>query len=337
MANPNHLAKLTEGVEAWNTWRRNNSDIRPDLSKAVLSNLVLVGANLEEANLQEADFSGSDLTEADIALADLQGANLLKVSLHSADLTGVDLHEANLAKADIRGADFREAILKDTNFAEASLMKTFFLNVNLSTAKHLETCFHFGPSVLDHGTLAQSGNLPLKFLRGCGFSDKFIEYIPSLFQDEAIQFYSCFISYSSQDQAFVERLYNDLQGAGVRCWFAPEDMKIGDKIRQRIDESIKVFDKLLIILSKHSLQSDWVEDEVESAIEQERKKHSTVLFPIRVDQEIMDTDNAWAAKVRRSRHIGDFSHWKDHDAYKKAFDRLLRDLKESAEEGKPSS
>jgi hypothetical protein len=31
--------------------------------------------------------------------------------------------------------------------------------------------------------------------------------------------------------------------------------------------------------------------------------------------------------IRRTRHIGDFSRWKDHDAYQQAFERLLRDLK----------
>lgn len=41
----------------------------------------------------------------------------------------------------------------------------------------------------------------------------------------------------------------------------------------------------------------------------------------------MDTDAAWAASIRRTRHIGDFTRWKDHDAYQKAFERLLRDLK----------
>ena len=41
----------------------------------------------------------------------------------------------------------------------------------------------------------------------------------------------------------------------------------------------------------------------------------------------METAKAWAADVRRQRHIGDFSAWKDHDRYGKAFDRLLRDLR----------
>ena len=41
----------------------------------------------------------------------------------------------------------------------------------------------------------------------------------------------------------------------------------------------------------------------------------------------MDTDKARASKLRRSRHIGDFTQWKDHDEYQKAFDRLMKDLK----------
>jgi hypothetical protein len=41
----------------------------------------------------------------------------------------------------------------------------------------------------------------------------------------------------------------------------------------------------------------------------------------------METDQAWAADILRTRHIGDFSRWKDHDAYQQAFERLLRDLK----------
>ena len=52
-----------------------------------------------------------------------------------------------------------------------------------------------------------------------------------------------------------------------------------------------------------------------------------VLFPIRLDSAVMDTDQAWAADIRRTRHVGDFSRWKDYDAYQKAFERLLRDLK----------
>ena len=47
----------------------------------------------------------------------------------------------------------------------------------------------------------------------------------------------------------------DLQNKGVRCWFASEDMKIGDRLRPRLDETIRVYDKLLLVLSKASVAS----------------------------------------------------------------------------------
>jgi hypothetical protein len=51
------------------------------------------------------------------------------------------------------------------------------------------------------------------------------------------------------------------------------------------------------------------------------------LFPVRLNDTVMDTDYSWAADIRRNRHIGDFTACKDHDSYQKTFDRLLRDLK----------
>ena len=75
------------------------------------------------------------------------------------------------------------------------------------------------------------------------------------------------------------------------------------------------------------LKSPWVEKEVETAFEKERQQSRTVLFPIRLDDAVMETEQAWAADIRRMRHIRDFHNWKIYDSYKKAFDRLLRDLK----------
>jgi hypothetical protein len=148
----------------------------------------------------------------------------------------------------------------------------------------------------------------------------------SMKEGAATIYYPCFISYSHQDEDFAQKLHADLKSKGVRCWFALQDMRIGDKIRPTIDRSIQAHDKLLLILSEHSINSDWVGAEVETALEKENKLKQPVLFPIRLDRAVMDTDQAWAAHIRRTRHIGDFSHWKDHDAYQQAFERLLRDL-----------
>ena len=86
-------------------------------------------------------------------------------------------------------------------------------------------------------------------------------------------------------------------------------------------------DKVLLILSKHAIESDWVEDEVTKAFAEERTRKQLVLFPVRLDDAVIKTTEAWAGKLRDNRMIGDFRRWKDHDAYQKALERVLRDLK----------
>jgi len=50
-----------------------------------------------------------------------------------------------------------------------------------------------------------------------------------------------------------------------------------------IDQNIRIHDKLLLILSENSVNSQWVEQEVESTLEKERQESHLVLFPIRLD------------------------------------------------------
>jgi hypothetical protein len=251
----------------------------------------------------------------------LTGADLTWARLYGTDLAGVDLIRAILNRADLTGADLTEA-----NLREANLANTVFGDTTLSNVKGLDLCMHEGPSTIDHRTLQRSGPLPLSFLRGVGLPDNLIDYLPSLL-NQPIQYFSCFISYSSKDQEFADRLHADLQDKGVRCWFAPHDMPIGGKIIDAIDEAIRLRDKVLLILSEHSVASDWVEEEVTRALDEERSRKATVLFPIRVDDAVLNTREAWAHGLRIQRHVGDFRLWEKRDAYQKALERVLHDLK----------
>ena len=127
--------------------------------------------------------------------------------------------------------------------------------------------------------------------------------------DPLIQFYSCFISYASKDNSFAERLYADLQNTGVRCWFARKHMKIGDRIRDTIDQQIRLREKLLVILSSASIASPWVEDEVEAALEEERTspERRTVLVPIKIDNAVEETNRAWVRTIKRTS-----AYWRFH-------------------------
>jgi hypothetical protein len=309
---------LNGGVEQWNRWRDANQTLWPNL----------IRANLNEAELGGANLWGADLMGAALRLADLSGANLYDAELFGADLTGADVRGAQLGRADLRGANLSRALLDEADLTGATASGTVFADLDLSKAKGLDLVTHRGPSTIGIDTIYKSnGQIPEIFLRGCGVPEDFITYARSLVGKKAIDYYSCFISYSSKDDDFAQRLYADLQAKGVRCWFAPEDLKIGDKLRPRIDESIRLHDKLLLVLSGTSVSSQWVEQEVETALAREREgKAVAVLFPVRLDDAVMKSNAGWPALIKNTRHIGDFQLWKDHDAYQKALDRLLRDL-----------
>lgn len=307
------------------------ADLRgANLSGAILQNAALNGAFLSGTNLRGANLSGTVLQNADFSESVLCEADLSDSKLGGARLSSADLRGAILIGTDFTGTDLADVKLANANFLKARMAYTGIRNVDLSEVKNLESINHLGPSSVGIDTIYKShGNIPEKFLRGCGVPEDFITYMRSL-TGKAIEFYSCFISYSSKDEEFAKRLHADLQHEGVRCWFAPEDLKIGDKFRVRIDESIRLHDKLLLVLSENSVSSQWVEDEVEAALEKEREQNKTMLFPVRLDSAVMDVKEGWPAAVRRNRHIGDFSDWKNHDSYRKAFDRLMRDLKAEA-------
>jgi uncharacterized protein YjbI with pentapeptide repeats len=334
MANEEHLQILRQGVSTWNKWREDNENLLPDLRYAnEIGVKDLSGVNFSQANLQgvHLGFSPEGVIVRDLILyrANLRLANLRDAAI-SANLNGANLSGANLSRAIIVFSTFWETQLTGTDFLYAKSDKNVFNNSNLSEAKNLESIRHYGPSSISIDTIYKSGgNIPEKFLRDCGVPEGFITYMRSLV-GKAIEFYSCFISYSSKDEEFAKRLYNDLQSEGVRCWFAPEDLKIGERFRVRIDESIRLYDKLLLVLSESSVASEWVEKEVETAFEKEREQKKTVLFPVMLDDAVLEAKTGWAADVRRSRHIGDFREWKNHDSYKKAFERLVRDLKAEA-------
>jgi TIR domain len=137
------------------------------------------------------------------------------------------------------------------------------------------------------------------------------------------------------DQTFAERLYADLQNKGVRCWFAPHNIQGGKKIHEQIDEAIRVYDRLLLILSEASMNSEWVKTEIAKARKRELREHRRILFPMRLvgfetlrDWECFDADTGKdSAREIREYFIPDFSDWKSHDSYQHAFERLLKDLK----------
>lgn len=334
MAIEKHVQIVKQGAEAINEFKRENPGVQLDLSGANLRR-----AQLEHADLREVKFCGINMEWADLRWADLMNA----------DFTGANLERADFHKADMQNANFKDAILLNTNLEDANLIganlsgaqfgHTRMYNTDFGDAEGLTTAKHDGPSILDMETISKSGYLPSVFLKGCGLSDPAVKAALAFDEKELEEslgsegdYYSCFISYSSRDSDFASQLYDDLQKYSVRCWIAERDMRTGDQIRDRIHKVIRKNEKLLLILSKNSVESSWVGNEVEKAFNEENDRGEPIIFPVRIDDAVMSTVKAWAETIRIARHIGDFSGWKDKAAYDKAFNKLLDDLKKNRED-----
>jgi uncharacterized protein YjbI with pentapeptide repeats len=144
MSGQKYVALLNQGVDGWNTWRRENPQVLPRLFAVNLRGANLRGANLRRAglhgahltgaNLTEADLRAANLTGADLSEADLRGANLREAVLIGADLSGAGLHGADLSKADLSEADLLEARLTGASLIEADLSRANLANANLHKA-----------------------------------------------------------------------------------------------------------------------------------------------------------------------------------------------------------
>lgn len=310
---------------------------KADLSSAFLRGANLVGANLTGATLIATNLSGKSLLSG----VDLSGANL-----SSADLRGCDLSGAFLSEAILIGTDFSGASLGGSSFLKATVSNTIFGNSDLSTVIGLEDIVHQGPSLISTDTFALSkGKIPEVFLLGCGLSDADIEYAKLSNSDlgneeiskilykmydvrasQAIQISPLFISYSHSNASFVDKLEAYLNKKGIRFW-RDVHHAIAGRLEKQIDRAMRLNPTVLLILSEHSVKSDWVEHEVRTARDLEKEIGRDVLCPVALDDSWKDSP--WPKRVMEQvmeYNILDFSAWQNESKFGSTFDKLIDGL-----------
>ena len=167
----------------------------------------------------------------------------------------------------------------------------------------------------------------LVFFEGAGVPHTLTEYLPGILETEPLKFFPCFISYSTKDEDFADRLSQDLNQAGVKTWKWQRDAVRGRDLHQSIDRAIRQYDKTILICSVNSLTSPRVEPEIVAALDKEkrikannaeRRKEALVagepppqvdadvLIPIRLDDTIFEWNSHLKIEVSR-RMISDFT------------------------------
>ncbi len=115
---------------------------------------------------------------------------------------------------------------------------------------------------------------------------------------------------------------------------ADNDMRGGGTLHEQIEGAIRTSDKLIVVLSASSIESDWVSKEIAFAKSRESAEKSKVLFPIRItsmerldEWEMVDsaTGTDLAADVRRY-FIPDFTEWKHEERFGDSLSLLVKSL-----------
>jgi len=343
MANPEHLKILKQGVDVWNEWRVENPGIKPDLSSIDLSH-----SNFQSTNLRCADFTGSDLQYANLKNTELLKARLVDVNLENADLSNAfveyadlsnsymyevyfectNLYAAKLNSAMLIAARIISSKIDEADFSNCEIGDTIFSNVDLSTTKGLESVKQSLPSSIGIDTIYKSkGKIPESFLRGAGVPKILIDNIRYLVDENPIEYYRCFLSFGEPDKEFATKLRSDLVNAGISVYFWPEDHKDGVKTQKEIHEKIYDCDKLLIVCSQESLARPPVVREIELALQRELSEGKDLLFPIMIDDYVLNNQHLYPNSDLKNNNMSDFCGCeKDMGKYREAFKRLMKGL-----------
>lgn len=348
---------LKHGVEAWNKWRQGNPDINPNLSEVSsgFSNFNFNGGNFRNTNLSRVNFNSTEFIDADFSNADLRESNFAGVSFDSATLTHAALGgarffncsfvNANLSFATLDNTVFTDVRLRGANFTGADLMNTIFLDTLLSEAKGLQKTESNPIIHLGIDSLSELHKLP-KEIQQATFTDNLMIEVSKLYQKEisttevddilyhihdlllgkSLQINPLFISYSHKDMPFVDVLDKKLRDQGLRVWRDIHDASSG-RLEKVVSRAISRNPTVVLVLSKNSINSDWVQHEARLARELEIELKRDILCPIALDKSWENC--SWPARLQeqiREYNILDFSNWKKGNDLDVKFRKLIEGL-----------
>lgn len=159
---------------------------------------------------------------------------------------------------------------------------------------------------------------------------------PTMLQPD-YEYFSCFISYNHNDKHFCKRLHKKMKSYGIACWMDDHQLLPGDDILEQIERGIEEWDKVLLVCSEHSLNSIWVEREIDKAIQKEEKLSKErggkmlAIIPLNLDGYLFRWTSG-KASILKGRLAADFTGWeKNSRKFNAQVDRIATALRADQE------
>jgi DNA-binding response OmpR family regulator len=151
------------------------------------------------------------------------------------------------------------------------------------------------------------------------FKNEVLNPLTRIFHQEVRKEPKIFISFSRKDSDFVRMLANDLKVNGVTVWDNLNEIPTGASWASPIKQAIETADYMLAVMSRHSIESDWVQREIYMGKSKEEQGISSrFIIPLIIDDEAVE-------------HMPYFIHRKQYldfrKNYKIALDSLLKLVK----------
>jgi hypothetical protein len=288
-----------------------------------LEGTVWSGAHVD-CDLSESNWAGAKLHQCDLYSADIcraQFGDARNVSF-SGWRTAVD---ANFEVARFKFCALDSCRLEGAALAGWRVQLCSFFRCDFKGARGLDGVAFSGPCSFDSDTIASllSEDGGQDFLVRAGFDLSALGEMRRLLSRPR-GLHSVFMSYCSANREVAIKLDDLLTRAGVRCWRDEHEILPGDDLLEKIGSGVDQADKVLLLCSKPSLDSWWVEREVEKALEKERLTRESVLVPVDLDGAVWKWQSG-KGSVIRSRNIADLRDW-GGDAEHPEIARLLAAL-----------
>lgn len=95
---------------------------------------------------------------------------------------------------------------------------------------------------------------------------------------------SIFLCHSSKDKYFVRMLAERMRRFGIRVWLDEAEINIGDSLIEKIGQAIEESDFVGVVLSSNSVNSEWVQRELQLALQKELEEENMVVLPLLLEQ-----------------------------------------------------